>query len=119
MAPIEDRPRGFRILQAGRELGTEVYRWSGTELDATPAPRFIVQGTTDIQIMVADAERLHAARPDARILVIPGANHLFVADAGTDAVAQAASYTDPTLPVVPELVPALADFITRGPPGTR
>ena len=39
-------------------------------------PILIVQGTTDIQIPVADAERLAKAAPRARLVVLEGTNHV-------------------------------------------
>ncbi|PYO87085.1 MAG: alpha/beta hydrolase [Gemmatimonadetes bacterium] len=39
-------------------------------------PVLIVQGGRDLQVTVADAERLHAAKPDAQLLIVPLANHV-------------------------------------------
>ena len=39
-------------------------------------PALIVQGSHDIQVSVADAHALQAAKPDAELLIIPGMNHL-------------------------------------------
>jgi fermentation-respiration switch protein FrsA (DUF1100 family) len=39
-------------------------------LHNTTVPATIVQGDADRQISVEDAELLHAARPDARMLVV-------------------------------------------------
>lgn len=72
----------------------------------------VVQGDRDIQIGVEDAERLAAAAPSARVLVIPGANHLFKAADRADRVAQLALYMDRTAPVVPELVEAIVDWMS-------
>lgn len=43
---------------------------------AVRQPVLIVQGETDLQATVADAERVYAARPDARLVLIPGTNHV-------------------------------------------
>jgi pimeloyl-ACP methyl ester carboxylesterase len=66
----------------------------------------VVQGSTDIQIAVADAQRLAASRPDAKLLVIDGMNHVLKAADASNA-SQRDAYTNPALPLVPELVSAL------------
>ena len=53
-----------------------------------------------------------ASRPDVDLVLIEGMNHTLKA-APADRAAQVASYTDPDLPLAPELVPAIADFISR------
>jgi fermentation-respiration switch protein FrsA (DUF1100 family) len=75
-------------------------------LDA--APVLVAHGTTDIQVPIADAQRLAAARPGAKLLVIQGMNHVLKAADASNA-AQQDAYTNPSLPVVPELVAALVD----------
>jgi fermentation-respiration switch protein FrsA (DUF1100 family) len=67
----------------------------------------IVQGTTDIQIDVADAQRLAAARPDATLALIDGMNHVLKKADATSA-SQKDAYTNPSLPLVPELVDEVA-----------
>jgi len=72
---------------------------------ATPNA-LVVQGTTDIQIGLADAERLAAARPDARLLLIDGMNHV-LKHVPADTAAQRDAYANPSLPLDPALVTAL------------
>ena len=54
-------------------------------------PVLLVQGTADAQVGMADARRLHAARPDARLKVVEGLDHLLALGGdipgGTEAVA--------------------------------
>jgi hypothetical protein len=69
----------------------------------------IVQGTTDIQVTVDDAKKLAAARPDAKLLIVPGMNHVLKA-VGTDMAEQIASYGDPKRPVPAEVIEAVARF---------
>lgn len=45
---------------------------------------------------VADAQRLHAARPDARLVVIPEANHVLKRVAERTMEGQMGTYRDPT-----------------------
>ena len=72
----------------------------------------IVQGTTDIQVPVADAQRLAAAAPAATLLLIDGMNHV-LKSVGPDPAAQRSSYGDPSLPVVPQLVDAISELVRR------
>lgn len=77
-------------------------------------PCLIVQGETDIQVGVADAEKLHAANPRCVLRVIPGMNHVLKTVAA-DTDQQMASYADPTLPLASELVQVLAQFFDGQP----
>jgi len=74
-------------------------------------PVLIVQGETDLQATVADAERLHAARRDARLVVVPGVNHVLKHVTDRTLAGQMLTYTDPAIPIVPEVVVAIADWI--------
>ena len=80
------------------------------ELAALDVPALVAWGTTDAQAARADADRLAAADDDVRLVVIDGMNHV-LKPVAADPAAQAASYSDPTLPLAPGLVPAVADFI--------
>ena len=73
-------------------------------------PALIVQGTTDLQVGVADAERLKQAKPDAELAVIPGMNHV-MRIVPNDVQQQLASYNDPQLPLAAELGSRLVRFI--------
>ena len=70
----------------------------------------VVQGTSDLQVTTQDAERLAAARPDVRLLVIQGMNHVLKPVSG-DMAAQLPSYYSPAPPVSPELVAGIAEFV--------
>lgn len=80
------------------------------ELAKVAVPVLIVQGTTDIQVGVDDAKALAAAKPDAKLMLIDGMNHILRA-APIDRAANAATYTNPALPLKPELMPTLAGFV--------
>lgn len=52
------------------------FRYDPAEvLEDLPLPLLLVQGTADAQVRVEDAQRLHAARPDARLLLVDGMDH--------------------------------------------
>lgn len=70
----------------------------------------ILQGTTDLQVIVADAESLKAARPDATLTLIDGMNHV-LKTAPEDRAANIAAYTDPDLPLASGLMDAIVGFV--------
>lgn len=78
-------------------------------------PALIVQGSHDIQVSVADAQALHAAKPDAELLIVPGMNHV-LRIVPLAMPAQLASYNNPRLPLAGVLGAEIADFIRRSPP---
>jgi pimeloyl-ACP methyl ester carboxylesterase len=80
------------------------------ELGRVSRPVLIVQGTTDLQITAADAQKLAAARSGAKLVLIEGMNHV-LKDAPSERRANLLTYVTPDLPLAPALVPAVADFI--------
>jgi len=74
------------------------------------APALIVQGDNDLQVQVQDARLLAAARPDARLVIVPGMNHV-LKDAPTDRAGNIAAYADPTRPLAAGLMPAILGFV--------
>lgn len=77
-------------------------------------PVLIAQGTTDVQVAVAEARALKEAKPDAELLVVEGMNHVLKL-VPADPAAQQASYSNPSLPVAPALLEATARVL-RGAP---
>ena len=73
----------------------------------------IVQPEQDIQVTVADARALAAGQPKARLVVVPGVNHVLKAVSGTDRTANLATYADPSLPVAPGVVDPISAFVKR------
>ena len=76
-------------------------------------PVLVVQGNTDIQVDVVQANRLHGASKGAKLAIIPGMNHVFKHVRAVPEL-QVASYGDPSLPVSPLLVKSIADFLQQG-----
>ena len=114
--PMPDVPQDLRALlhpSVRRFVQTESAIDPAAEAQRLPVPLLVVQGATDIQVSVTDAEALRAARPDAEVRILPDANHLFVHIATTDRTAQLVTYNDPSLPLVPDLVPLVAAFVER------
>jgi fermentation-respiration switch protein FrsA (DUF1100 family) len=80
---------------------------------AVRQPVLIVQGGRDLQVTIADAERLHAARPDAQLVVVPSANHVLKQTTDTTLVGQMPTYQNPSAPIMPEVSKAIADWIIK------
>ena len=80
---------------------------------AVRQPVLIVQGGRDLQVTVADAERLRAARPDAQLALVPLANHVLKQAADTTLIGRMPLYRNPTSPIMPEVITAIADWILR------
>ena len=75
-------------------------------------PLLIVQGDQDLQVTVQDARLLAAAQPQAKLAIVPGVNHVLKVPGGGDGRAQNfAAYADPSLPVAPAVVDAVAGFV--------
>ena len=72
----------------------------------------IVQGTTDIQVSVKDAEQLAEANRKAELRIVEGMNHIF-READSNRTENIRTYNRPDLPIRPELVEAVADFINN------
>jgi pimeloyl-ACP methyl ester carboxylesterase len=77
---------------------------------ATRLPMLVVQGETDVQVGVDDARILAAAHRGAKLVLVPGINHLW-RKAPMDAAANAATYRDATIPVHSAVATAIAAFI--------
>ena len=80
------------------------------ELARLVVPVLVVQGTTDLQIGEGDAKQLVAALPSAKLVLVPGMNHV-LKTAPADRTANVATYHDPSLPLAPGLLDAVAGFV--------
>ena len=76
-------------------------------------PLLVIQGGRDLQVPVADGERLRAAQPAARYVLLQDMNHV-LKDVAGDRAANAAAYADPSRPIAPGLVDAIALFVGSG-----
>lgn len=76
------------------------------------SPMLIVQGLADIQVSEGDAKALAAAQPKARLVLLPGVNHVLKQVGNGDRASNIASYANPDLPIDPGVVNAIADFVT-------
>lgn len=88
------------------------FRYSpAEEIAKLRIPCLLLQGGTDIQVTVVDAEKLHAANRKCQLEVLPSMNHV-MKTVSADAQKQIASYGDPTLPLDTGLMRALKLFFS-------
>ena len=93
---------------------------SGQLIAAVAKPVLIVQGRRDMQVGVADAERLKEAAPKAElVLLLLDINHVLKTVASDDPRVNASTYADPLhpLPLAPGVAEAIGKFIAAAPSG--
>ncbi len=73
-------------------------------------PVLVAQGTHDMQAKAEDAKALAAAKPDAKLLLVEGMNHV-LKETPADPRQQIGSYSDPSLPVAPKFIAEVAAFV--------
>jgi uncharacterized protein len=74
-------------------------------------PMLIVDGGRDIQVKAADGNAIAAAQPAAKRITIDAMTHTLKRVDTSDQAANLATYSNPALPIMPELVNAIAAFI--------
>jgi fermentation-respiration switch protein FrsA (DUF1100 family) len=112
--PIRENGSDLQFTPCGavpRERATYVVSWfrydPAREIARLNMPVLILQGTTDIQVSVADAKLLAKANPAAKLVVIEGMNHVLKeVPAARDK--QLAPYGDPSPPLARGLVSEIA-----------
>jgi len=71
----------------------------------------IVQGTNDLQVKETDAQLLAASKPQAKLVIVEQMNHVLKKIDSPAPAANIASYSNPKLPVMNELVAAITQFV--------
>ncbi|MFZ6778994.1 alpha/beta hydrolase family protein [Undibacterium sp. Ji83W] len=80
------------------------------EIVKLSCPILLIQGDKDIQVDTAQLKALMAAKPEADSLLVHDMNHVLKIIRG-DMTQQMSSYTDPDLPLAPELSTGLNTFL--------
>ena len=80
------------------------------EIQKLKIPVLIINGTTDLQVSVDEAYKLHNANPVNKIVIIDGMNHI-LKKAPKERQANLKTYADPDLPLHSKLVPAIVNFM--------
>ncbi len=91
------------------DLGKEL-----AALSAAGLPVLLMQGDLDLQVTMEEFDLLRMAAPAAEAVLLPETNHM-LKRVGNDVEENYASFSDPSFPLSPGLVPALQDFLTRVP----
>ncbi|MBQ2126050.1 MAG: alpha/beta hydrolase, partial [Bacteroidaceae bacterium] len=73
----------------------------------------ILQGDKDIQVGTEEANKLYAAQPATSLHIIKDMNHVLKQCDTMDKKAQMATYRDAELPIKPELVEHIVEFIKK------
>ncbi len=82
------------------------------EIAKVNVPTLIIQGTTDVQVSVKDADLLASAQPKAKKVIVTNMDHVLKFSASTDKLTQMEkSYNDPKSPLHKDLIPTLVAFI--------
>ncbi len=84
-----------------------------TEIKNLEIPILILQGTTDVQVKVIDAENLAKAKPEAELKIIKNMNHVLKDCDTMDKKLQEPIYASPDLPLNKEFVSAMVDFLKK------
>jgi pimeloyl-ACP methyl ester carboxylesterase len=88
-------------------------RYSPTKgIKSIKKPILIIQGTTDLLIATENGVKLKKAKSEAIYLEIKGMNHI-LKEAPADEEQNMDTYTKPGLPLKPEFVKAVADFVNK------
>jgi pimeloyl-ACP methyl ester carboxylesterase len=80
------------------------------EIKKLKIPVLIIQGTTDLQVKVKDAEALKKADKKAELVIVEGMNHI-LKEAGNDKEKNMETYDNPDMPLHPEYVKAITSFL--------
>jgi pimeloyl-ACP methyl ester carboxylesterase len=76
-------------------------------------PVLIMQGENDLQITLEDVQFLAAARPDAKLVLLPDANHVLKSAPKHSVMENLATYSNSDMPLAPGVIDALAGFIRK------
>lgn len=90
------------------------YKYDPKKVIATlRVPILLIQGTTDIQISVRDAELLKQGQPKAELHIIENMNHVLKDCSSKEPQKQQVTYINPSLPLNKKLLNIIGHFIKR------
>ena len=81
------------------------------KLDSTNV--LIIQGSTDIQVSVNNADLLTKGMASANKVIIADMNHVLKEVAAKTLADQQAQYTDPSIPLHPQLIAPIVEFFSK------
>ncbi len=83
------------------------------EIKKLTIPVLLINGDTDLQVAVSEAEKLKEAYPQAKLVIIKNMNHIFKQIKHGDLVQNQQSYSNPELPISSKLINELVRFIKQ------
>jgi pimeloyl-ACP methyl ester carboxylesterase len=96
--------QGFVIDQMSYDPAALLARYMG--------PVLVLQGTTDLQVTMQDAQRLAGARAGVTMVALDGVNHVLKL-APAERAANLATYANSVLPIAPSVVESITTFLAR------
>ncbi|WP_308993180.1 alpha/beta fold hydrolase [Mariniflexile litorale] len=82
------------------------------EISKLNIPILIIQGTTDIQVSIQDAEMLSESSKNAKKVIIKNMNHV-LKEADVDRTKNIQTYSNPKLPLIEGLITSIVKFINQ------
>lgn len=79
------------------------------EISKLNMPILVINGSTDLQVSVADAQRLHISNPKAELVIVNGMNHV-LKDSSAQPQENNATYSNPDLPLSAKFRKSICDF---------
>ncbi|MEO9482158.1 MAG: alpha/beta fold hydrolase [Ekhidna sp.] len=83
------------------------------EIKELDIPVLIINGTTDLQVDIPQAEKLKESYPKGQLLIIKEMNHVLKNAPKNDLSANAATYNNPDLPLSEGLISGMLNFIDK------
>lgn len=80
------------------------------EIAKLEIPVLLVNGSNDLQVGEEEANQLKEAHPEAQLVILENMNHILRKIEGDD-LENSKSYNEASLPLHPELIPALVKFV--------
>lgn len=80
------------------------------EITKLEIPVLLINGSNDLQVGETEAQQLKEAHPDAELVILENMNHILRKIDGDD-LENSKSYNEAHLPLHPELVPMVVEFI--------
>jgi len=81
------------------------------EISKLKIPVLVVNGTSDIQVSEEQAQKLAVANENSELAILDQMNHIFRKIETKDRLVNSKSYNEPNLPLHPELVSILTEFV--------